>query len=276
MTRQNREAQLRLASEKHRLDTALNNMTQGLVLYDASARVVISNQRYLDMYNLSTDVVKPGCSFFDLIQHRKDTGSFNGDVEEFCSNILRNVAAGKITRSVMESRRRSCVSDRQQAAGAGRMGRHDRGHHGATEPRTGTRPQLRIPAPDHRPHPDTDHREGRARPPLCAGQPGGRDPIRPVAATTSSARPHSELFPKPLAEQIAADDDMSLQFPDGLFARRAPLGKRSIGQPLHHLEAHRNSGIRPASPATSSTSSKTSPSAAAPTRRSRIWRITTR
>ena len=63
MTRQNRDAQQRLESEKHRLDTALNNMTQGLVLYDASARIVTTNQRYLDMYNLSTDVVKPGCHF---------------------------------------------------------------------------------------------------------------------------------------------------------------------------------------------------------------------
>src|SRR5262249_7129567 len=58
--RQNREAQQRLSAEKHRLDTALNNMTQGLVMYDASARIVTFNQRYIDMYGLSTDVVKPG------------------------------------------------------------------------------------------------------------------------------------------------------------------------------------------------------------------------
>ena len=61
MTRQNRESQQRLELQKHRLDTALNNMTQGLVLYDASARVIICNQRYLDMYGLSSEVVKPGC-----------------------------------------------------------------------------------------------------------------------------------------------------------------------------------------------------------------------
>jgi diguanylate cyclase (GGDEF)-like protein/PAS domain S-box-containing protein len=103
MTQQNQEAQQRLESEKHRLDTALNNMTQGLVLYDASARVVICNQRYIDMYNLSTDVVKPGCSFFDLIRHRQETGSYDGDVDQFCSNILRNVAQGKVTHSIMES-----------------------------------------------------------------------------------------------------------------------------------------------------------------------------
>src|SRR5205085_7443775 len=100
---QNSEAQRRLGAEKHRLDTALNNMTQGLVLYDASARVVICNQRYIDMYGLSTEIVKPGCNFYDLIQHRKDTGSYDGDVHEFCSDIMRNVAQGKVSSMVMES-----------------------------------------------------------------------------------------------------------------------------------------------------------------------------
>src|SRR5882724_781589 len=60
---QNREAQRRLELEKERLDTALNNMTQGLVLYDASARVVTTNQRYLDLHSLSADLVKPGLPF---------------------------------------------------------------------------------------------------------------------------------------------------------------------------------------------------------------------
>ena len=81
--------------QKRRLDTALNNMTQGLVLYDASARVVICNQRYIEMYRLSTRYREAGRPFRDLIQHRKETGSFDGDVDEFCSNILRNVAHGK-------------------------------------------------------------------------------------------------------------------------------------------------------------------------------------
>src|SRR5262249_38797855 len=71
INRQNAESRKELAAEKQRLDTALNNMTQGLVLYDASARIVTCNQRYLDMYELSPDVVKPGLHYYDLIQHRK-------------------------------------------------------------------------------------------------------------------------------------------------------------------------------------------------------------
>ena len=103
LTRQTRESQARLESDKLQLDTALNNMTQGLVLYDASARVVLCNQRYVDMYRLSTEVAKPGCYFYDLIQHRKETGTFDGDVDAFCSNILRNVAQGKVTVSALKT-----------------------------------------------------------------------------------------------------------------------------------------------------------------------------
>ena len=104
VTRQNQESRQRLGLQKQQLDTALNNMTQGLVLYDASARIILCNRRYIDMYGLSTDIVKPGCHFRDLIQHRQDTGSYDGDVDEFCSTIMRNVAQGKVTRMIMEIR----------------------------------------------------------------------------------------------------------------------------------------------------------------------------
>ncbi len=89
--------------EKQRLDTAINNMTQGLLLYDSSQRLVVCNQRYISMYGLSPDVVKPGLGFRDLVAHRKQTGSFKGDVDAFVSTVLRNVALGKITHSTVET-----------------------------------------------------------------------------------------------------------------------------------------------------------------------------
>ncbi len=85
-----------------------------------------------------------------------------------------------------------------------------------------------------------------------------------------------DLFPKEAADIIAADDEKALQCPDGLFLDDGTVAKPGTGPALCHLEAHRNSAIRPAKPGISSTSSTTSPSAGAPTRRSRIWRITTR
>jgi diguanylate cyclase (GGDEF)-like protein len=103
LSRQHQNSERRLALEKERLDTAINNMTQGLLLYDSDARIVLCNQRYLEMYNLSPDVVKPGCHFRDLIAHRKETGSFPGNVDEFCATVLRNVAEKRATNSVLQT-----------------------------------------------------------------------------------------------------------------------------------------------------------------------------
>ena len=92
LSRQHRLSEQRLMLEKQRLDTADNNMTQGLLLFDTSQRLVVCNQRYIDMYGLSAEVVKPGCSFRDVIAHRKATGSFVGDVDAYYSRVLNDIA----------------------------------------------------------------------------------------------------------------------------------------------------------------------------------------
>jgi diguanylate cyclase (GGDEF)-like protein/PAS domain S-box-containing protein len=102
-SRQDRWSRQRLMIQKQRLDTAINNMTQGLLLFDASERIVVSNRRYIDMYGLSEDVVKPGCSLHALITHRKETGSFAGDVDTYREALLRDISQGKATELVIET-----------------------------------------------------------------------------------------------------------------------------------------------------------------------------
>ncbi|TFV35092.1 EAL domain-containing protein [Bradyrhizobium frederickii] len=88
---QHRASRERLTLEKQRLDRAVNNMTQGLLLFDAERRLVVCNQRYIEMYGLSAEIVKPGCSFHDIIAHRKATGSFTGDVGAYVRRVLKGV-----------------------------------------------------------------------------------------------------------------------------------------------------------------------------------------
>ncbi|RXG91496.1 EAL domain-containing protein [Bradyrhizobium zhanjiangense] len=88
---QHRLSRERLTLEKQRLDRAVNNMTQGLLLFDAERRLVICNQRYIEMYGLSVETVKPGCSFHDIIAHRKATGSFTGNVDDYVARVLRDI-----------------------------------------------------------------------------------------------------------------------------------------------------------------------------------------
>jgi diguanylate cyclase (GGDEF)-like protein len=80
-----------LQAQNMRFDTAINNMTQGLLLFDSSQRLVVCNRRYIEMYGLSAEIVKPGCTFREIIAHRKVTGSFAGDEDEYCARILRDV-----------------------------------------------------------------------------------------------------------------------------------------------------------------------------------------
>ncbi|MBX9650410.1 MAG: EAL domain-containing protein [Xanthobacteraceae bacterium] len=88
LRRQHAAAQRKLSEKTQHLDTAINNMTQGLLLFDSSGRLVICNQRYIDMFGVSPDVVKPGCHLRDLILHRQQLGSFVGDVDAYCAKFL--------------------------------------------------------------------------------------------------------------------------------------------------------------------------------------------
>jgi diguanylate cyclase (GGDEF)-like protein/PAS domain S-box-containing protein len=92
LSHQHRLSQQRLTLEKQRLDTAVNNMTQGLLLFDSSQRLVICNQRYIEMYGLSAEALNPGCSFREVIAHRKASGSFTGDVDKYAALVLRDIA----------------------------------------------------------------------------------------------------------------------------------------------------------------------------------------
>jgi len=58
-----------LSEQYRRFDAALNNMTQGLVMLDSQLRVIVCNQRYIEMYRLSPEIVKPGVAMRDVMAH---------------------------------------------------------------------------------------------------------------------------------------------------------------------------------------------------------------
>jgi methyl-accepting chemotaxis protein len=93
----------RLQNQGHLLALALNNMTQGVVMFDLTGRLAVCNERYLDMYKLSPDVVKPGVELIDVIRERSKTGSLGRDPAEYCREIMGNMAAGKVVSFVTEA-----------------------------------------------------------------------------------------------------------------------------------------------------------------------------
>ena len=81
-------------AQNRRLLDAIDNMSQGLNMFDAQTRIVLVNRQYLDMYKLSPDIVKPGCSLRQLIAHRKETGLFIDDIDSYCQRIIDSMQNG--------------------------------------------------------------------------------------------------------------------------------------------------------------------------------------
>jgi diguanylate cyclase (GGDEF)-like protein/PAS domain S-box-containing protein len=90
-----RRSEIKLLDQKLQIDAAIENMSQGLVMFDAEARIVLFNRRYTEMYNLSEGVVHPGCTLRALIEHRKQVGLFSGDPETYCEEIVEAIRSGK-------------------------------------------------------------------------------------------------------------------------------------------------------------------------------------
>jgi NO-binding membrane sensor protein with MHYT domain len=61
------------------LGIALDNMDQGVVMFDDAGRLVICNDRYTAMYGLPPRLVKPGAMLADIVRYRAETGSLQAD-----------------------------------------------------------------------------------------------------------------------------------------------------------------------------------------------------
>jgi diguanylate cyclase (GGDEF)-like protein len=58
-----------------RFESAIDNMTQGLCMFDRDKRLVVSNRRYAEMYNISPEAVKPGTTLEEIFRQRFEAGN---------------------------------------------------------------------------------------------------------------------------------------------------------------------------------------------------------
>jgi diguanylate cyclase (GGDEF)-like protein len=62
-------------AESLRFHTAINNMSQGLCFFDGQQRLIVCNDRYADLYKLSPEVVRPGMTLAEIVDHRYKAGT---------------------------------------------------------------------------------------------------------------------------------------------------------------------------------------------------------
>ncbi len=72
-----RDAEL---SEQNRLfNAALAKMSQGLCMFDQDQKLLVCNDRYIEMYGLSQDLSRPGTPFRKIVESRIANGLYFGD-----------------------------------------------------------------------------------------------------------------------------------------------------------------------------------------------------
>jgi len=84
-----------LATERRRnllARIALNNMTQGLCMFDHRARLVLCNMRYIEMHSLRREELRGGMPLRELLLLRQKRGTFSRDPDEYVAACLQQVA----------------------------------------------------------------------------------------------------------------------------------------------------------------------------------------
>jgi diguanylate cyclase (GGDEF)-like protein/PAS domain S-box-containing protein len=97
-----RQSQDKLGEQRALLDTALENMSQGLAMFDENGRVILCNERYARMTGVPYAAVQ-GQSLLDLFKLRKSAGDFPEDPQEVFTRILADVRLGKSAMRIMQT-----------------------------------------------------------------------------------------------------------------------------------------------------------------------------
>jgi len=98
-----KEQEEALRVRNFRFYTAINNMSQGLCFFDASHKLIVCNDRYLEMYDIPPGKVGPGTALTDIVDLRYQAGSFPAMSREEYLRWRSNVAvANEAKDSIVE------------------------------------------------------------------------------------------------------------------------------------------------------------------------------
>jgi diguanylate cyclase (GGDEF)-like protein len=87
-----REQEEALRVRNFQFDTAINNMSQGLCFFDSDHRLIVCNDRFVDIYNIPADRVHPGMKLTEIVDLRIEAGSFPAMTREEYIRWRNNVA----------------------------------------------------------------------------------------------------------------------------------------------------------------------------------------
>jgi diguanylate cyclase (GGDEF)-like protein len=87
-----KEQEETLRIRNFQFDTAINNMSQGLCFFDSDHRLIVCNDRFVEMYDIAAECVRPGMSLIEIVDLRFEAGSFPAMTRDEYLHWRTNVA----------------------------------------------------------------------------------------------------------------------------------------------------------------------------------------
>ncbi len=116
----------RMRTRYRRVVTAYDHMSQALVMFDDKERLVVHNKRYIEIYDLSPQVVRPGISFREVLKHRAARANLAVDPDEYRTKLLAKLARGETSKIISDSGKGRLISViNRPLDGGGWVGTHE-------------------------------------------------------------------------------------------------------------------------------------------------------
>jgi methyl-accepting chemotaxis protein len=93
----------RLKVQNDRMRVALDNISQGLCMFDGDEQLLLCNRRYRALYDVPADIARPGRTLKDLIAFRVANGSLAREAESYRAELTAAMREGKTTSAEVAS-----------------------------------------------------------------------------------------------------------------------------------------------------------------------------
>ncbi|MEW6641774.1 MAG: PAS-domain containing protein [Pseudomonadota bacterium] len=99
-----RDSEQRARTQSEMLQITLAHMSQGLSMFDGDGQLMVWNDRYLGIYGMSPTVVKQGAHIRQILEHRREAGDLDIDVEPYLQNLRNRLQDNSVVPSITHIR----------------------------------------------------------------------------------------------------------------------------------------------------------------------------
>lgn len=100
-----RKTEMALESKTNLLQTSLENINQGLLVFDANMELELVNRAYLELFHIVEDEIQPGMHYTEILRKHIDRGEYAkyGNAEEIIAERIAGARDGKIHNNLHRS-----------------------------------------------------------------------------------------------------------------------------------------------------------------------------